>query len=767
VATTALAAVVVTAVHAEDANPQETASDTVQKREESRQLVPMFSKTLTAQELEERGIVSLDGVASAVPGISLTPSINSSNTPILYMRGQGLDNPSQITRDSPVSVYQDGFRIARSEALTFQVADLDSVKVLSGPRGAAYGRNTTGGVVNLISQSPTGKLRFKQSVDFGDRNLFRVLGSLDTPAWHELSAKVTLLASSIDGYVKNQLTTAHNYGEEKQRGGRLQLRWDGSSNFRADYFLERSDLDSTPAYDTNPYLNGQSIFFFPYYANPDGPVKTTYRPVDLQLSTSSHIAHGLTLTWQPVQTLTVKSLTGYRKLSAQAEQDYAESLGLPEATTDLYHHHQFSQELQFTGWFLDHAVSYAGGISYFREGGLHSRLLDFPSQSLFNAQVINTQVFAAARTESADAQLQWRPGFLFHKRLEMTAAVRYSKESKDAERFVTDSTFFGSSLLENGAASGAFNHISYRRFTPAFALSYGWTPDISTYATVSTGYRAGAALESAPVGEFASSTLRPESVRTYELGMKAALFNDLLRANIAVFSSRYQNIQYPIPINPVTDEVYSLQRARIAGLDLDLRAKPTKDLTLTGSVAYLRWNIDEVDVLAGSPLDPATGSGSPYAVGDNVKNLFALQYAPKYNFNVGGDYTFWHLYRGDISTHLDYVYRGKMFNDPAAGPAVPGREFDTIPGFGLLNARLTYSKETDWSHHVKVSLWGRNVLNRKYYALTRGYWDVRQGSGVSAFQTSASGITTPVGWVARLGAWAEPATYGIYASYEY
>src|SRR5215470_16491714 len=102
----------------------------------------IYPTTLSSADLESRRIISLDGLAATIPAMTLTPSINSSNTPVLYMRGTGLDNPSQITRDGAVGVYEDGFYVARPEALTFDLLDLDRVDVLRGPQGALYGRNT-------------------------------------------------------------------------------------------------------------------------------------------------------------------------------------------------------------------------------------------------------------------------------------------------------------------------------------------------------------------------------------------------------------------------------------------------------------------------------------------------------------------------------------------------------------------------------------------------------------------------------------------------
>jgi iron complex outermembrane recepter protein len=704
---------------------------------------------LSSADLEERGITSLDGIAAALPAISSTPALNSLNTLSLYIRGAGPTAPGQITLDSAVGLYQDGFYISRLQADTFDLLDLERAEVLAGPQGASYGRDTTGGVVNLISQAPTGQLRFDQTVDFSNRNGYRVLSSLDTPRWSGLSAQVTLLAGGIDGYVKNELATQHDYGADKQLAGRLQLLWEGLENLRAAYFIERSSLDSTPEYDSNPAENGEELYpGFTYYADPNRAPHSTYRPVLLPLSTSNHTAQGLTVTWNALPALTVQSFSGYRTMNANEFQDYTEFYGEPTTTTDLYQQHQFSQELRFSGDFLDRQIGYVAGVSYLKEGGTHSQDFFLP----VDGEDELNQVSAASRSESAYAQLRWQPAFL-GRRVEFTAADRYTKDNKDAGRsIIVDS----SDSLETDALS----RLSYSKSTPEFSVSYRWSATISTYAKVSTAYQAGGALETAQVGDFTSDTFRPETSTTYEIGLQSA-FNDRLQADVALFDSKRKNVQYALPVNLLAADAFELQRVTVRGASFDVHARPLSDLALSASATYLHWSIDQANAAAGTVFDPSTQSGSPYNVGENIKDVFALPYTPKYSASVAGDYTFLHLDRRDVMMHLDYVYRSEMFAEGGAGPAVPGNQFDTQPAYGLLNGRITLSQETDWSHRLKVSVWGRNLLNRRYYQPAVGV-----GAGLTSFDTSGA-APTPSGYQSRAGAWSEPLTYGVNVKYEY
>jgi outer membrane receptor protein involved in Fe transport len=201
-------------------------------------------------------------------------------------------------------------------------------------------------------------------------------------------------------------------------------------------------------------------------------------------------------------------------------------------------------------------VSRAGGghagASYFRELGTHSNDFILPLAGEDELR----QVSAHSRSQAAYAQLRWRPGFLGG-RLEATAAGRYTRDNKDAERSIT---FNSTDAVETNSLS----HLSYNRVTPEFSLAYHWSEGISTYAKVATGYQAGGALESAPANQFGANTFRPETSTTYEVGLQST-FNDYLHADVTLFDSKRRNVQYALPVNLIFDEAFEFQRVTSFG----------------------------------------------------------------------------------------------------------------------------------------------------------------------------------------------------------
>jgi outer membrane receptor for ferrienterochelin and colicin len=111
---------------------------TAQKQEENIQTVPLAITVITNNDLQRQGITTVGDVIKATPSIFFTPFPSSSNTPILYMRGMGNSNPALLTSEGAVGLYEDGFIIARPNAATFDLADVERVEVLRGPQGTLY-----------------------------------------------------------------------------------------------------------------------------------------------------------------------------------------------------------------------------------------------------------------------------------------------------------------------------------------------------------------------------------------------------------------------------------------------------------------------------------------------------------------------------------------------------------------------------------------------------------------------------------------------------
>jgi len=759
---------------------------TAQKRQEKLQDVPIAITAVTSEELQTKGITDFPAVLREMPTIYAVPFLGGSTGSLnVSMRGLGSalgGNADSIDIEGSVGLYLDGFYLARSQAMAFDLADVERVEVLRGPQGTLYGRNTTGGAINLISKKPTGEFGLKQTLDFGNRNEFRSVTAINLPKWNDLSAKVTLLRSGIDGLVKN-LGPSNDFNAQKQLSGRLQLHWEPSASFAADYFFDLGTFDETVLYRQNPGFNGL-VYTTPPGAIPSGqtytyfasgrPMTTTYRPFDVPWQDTRYTAQGLTLTWNYSDALTVKSLTGIRttRFSTPVLGDaFADSLGIIFDDRSQVQEHEFSQELQFIGDFRDKELSYVAGLFYFRQGGTNTEESVFPTVNVdFAAPGDPTQLYypdsfgvnkAKGTSQAVFGQITWRPGY-FDRRLELTLGARYTKDYRAANN-VSATTMIPVDVtnpltpapIEFPAVASppsGFSSKHFVRFNPAFIANYKWTEDLATYAKVSTGYRAGGLTGGlfSPPASFA-----PETITSYEVGLKSDWLDRRMRLNVAAFSSDYKDIQMTIPINPADitqSQVYNVGKATIRGLEVELLVSPIEDLTLGASYAYLDASFERVDVIPGSFFDPAANPQSPYVIGDNIKNEFVLPHAPTNSLDLNADYTFFHIGEGALSAFIDYRWQGRQYSVANAGPAVAGRDLVQIRSYGLLDARLTFATDLSGGGRTSVSLWGKNLTNKEY---------PQNLFGLSA---STGGGTA---FIANTVSWAALRSYGVSLAYEF
>ena len=751
---------------------------TAQRREESLQDAPIAITALSEEQLELRGITDFGAVAAATPSMSLTPYPSSTNTLILYMRGQGVADSMQITSDGSVALYQDGFYISRPQLSTFDLADIDRVEVLRGPQGTLYGRNTTGGAVNLISKRPSGELDFKQELSMGDREYFRTLSALDLPTWHGLSTKFTYLYSRKDGVVDNLNEFSRDFQEEHQRAGRVALAWDGGGAFTADYFFEIGKIESTPIYYQVPALEGT----LPGYDASGKPAEHTWTPIDLPLSSGEYNAHGLTLTWEVSDNFTIKSLTGYRELDDDIHQNYAGAFstpGLPAAATDFVTFdtldtEQFTQELQFLGSFGER-VDYLLGLYYFKEEGDHFQHIDIDVPGFGTTINKDRDIDAESESKAVFAQVTWTPAIL-DDRLELTLGGRYTEDNRKATRTtlnVTDLLFFPPvggpvtfTVAEPSpifAPGGTSIDEDFSKFNPAFTANMAWTTDVSTYLRIATGYKAGGISEAGEVGTFNSAfVFEPEEILTYELGLKSMLADDRVRLNMAVFYSEFDDMQLGFNTDPNDLSVVLLTNAgeaTVGGVEIEGQWAATDSLQFSFNYTYLDPEIDRVDAPAGSIFDPAKNSLSPYEVGDNIAERFALPYTSENSYAVSADWTFAQFDASALSAHLNYRWQDDFFASAPTGPAVPNRELYQIDAHDTLDARLMWSFDISEGRQARVSVWGTNILDDETPQHIIG-----QGA-IIPLQTTQGQV--PAGFTHSVFSWRAEPMYGVDLVFEF
>jgi iron complex outermembrane receptor protein len=698
-----------TGVHAQvGGNPVESygiqeVTVTAQKRSENLQQTPIAISALSGDDLEKRGIVNVSALVAQTPTLYIAPYASSNSVLTLYMRGQGNNDPMQITKDGSIGIYENGIYNARPQTLLFDLADIERVEVLRGPQGTLYGRNTTGGAVNILSKAPTGEFGLRQSISLGDRQQMRSVTNIDLPKIGTVSSKITFAAGHDDGYVENS-GGSNNYNSKQYQGLRAALRWQPIDTLSVDYAYTWGDIDSTPGYISTPSLSGMEIIpGVPYRA----PKYDTYRSVDLRESPTKISDHTLTVSWDVTSDLTLKSLTGVRSLDATMYMDYAEAFGFPFTVLDAVDSDQYSQEFQLIGS-VGERIDYVAGLYYFDESASHQQAGTFTFVP-GSPEPYDRNVDADAKSTAAYMQMTWTPPVM-EDRLALTAGARFTRDERDATR----------NYLYNGFAldTNTVNDKDFSRFTPSLTAAYNFSETLNGYAKVATGYRAGGSSESA--SDFTQG-FAPEKLTTYEAGLKAEWLDRRLRTNLAAFYSNYDDIQLdvsPDPDNISVTQTVNAGKATIQGIELDITAAPTDDLLLSVSYAWLDTEVKKVAV-----------EGSPVTADD-----FVIPYAPENSLSLSGDYTFLRMERSTLTAHLDYSWKDLVYNTSGAGSNVPGREFYATDAYGTLNGRLTL--DYTWAEDkepVRVALWARNLLDKEEAVYTVGLGSSNTGYTASGY----------------------------------
>ncbi len=387
---------------------------TAQKRQESLQDTPIALDVFNEGALEREGISNVGDLANNVPALTIEPFPINSTQLRIYIRGIGLID-AQLTQDPPVGVYIDGAYIARSSGLATDITDLQRIEVLRGPQGTLYGRNSTGGAVNLITKRPNpDALEFKQTVNTGNLGLFSSKTSLNLPLWQGAAAKLAYLDKTKNGHIENNGAPNQygDYGDSETLGYRLDFGWDVNEWIRVDYGYDYAEVESTnytytlvdapsdidtgdPTADAvNNIIRAEASKFYTYPGYDKRP-DSIDAVVPLLGSDTEIEGHQFSVQFDVADTLQIKYLYAKRDLfdgaaadlgtgqssdafrldnNAVLSFDFNSAQGQISNRTFQYNdrraeltQQQFSHELQFTGSAFNDRLDYIAGLYYFEE----------------------------------------------------------------------------------------------------------------------------------------------------------------------------------------------------------------------------------------------------------------------------------------------------------------------------------------------------------------------------------------------------------------
>jgi iron complex outermembrane receptor protein len=757
-----LALFVVNAAHAQTTEPNALAEIvvTAEKRESTLQETPISMTALTGAELSAQGLVSTESLAAVTPGLTIEKDVIGK----VVIRGVGTENYT-VGSDPGVAIYQDGIYIARSSVSMFDFFDTGRVEVLRGPQGTLYGRNATGGVINIASNEPTATLGGYTNVDFGNYNKRRIETAFNAPVNDMIETRFSLLYATRAGYDKNIFPGAaavpanpatgfpgvpaissaasrdvDQLDNENLLTGRAQVKFKFSDDLSL-LLLGQFDRDKSlpPA---NKYFDPTNAYWFSAF--PQNKLIPNLRTVSQDFSTlipgsgrtipsvggTNEDAISAKLKWR-VGNLDFTSLSGWRKtdFSWLDDGDGYDVFFVNYFQTD--HSTQFTQEFQLSNVDKE-KIDWIVGAYYLNEKSKTFEGIPFlyfgpnpASPYLLWDGITNTKSYSAY----AQGTYHWTD------QLRSTLGIRYNIDRKDGDLIYNPFGLAGAS-----PAAEPLNG-SWSSTTPKFGIDYDIAKDVMSYLSITKGFKSGGFNLLA-----VQSPYSPETLWAYELGLKTKSFDGRLIANFSFFYYDYTNMQVGKVVD-LSAEVANAAKSTIKGAEIELRAAPGAGFEIDGGIALLDAKYDQFITqdpgFTGNPAAPG-GLGCGAQVGaptvapadpNRTINLAGCQIprASKFQGNLGLQWST-PLAVGALHLRTDYAYRTSQFFTQFNRAEV------SQPGYGVLGARASYSAPSDrWS----VTLYGDNLVNRTYFS------DVLE-SGVAA-----AGTVVPQ---AVIGA---PRTFGI------
>ncbi|MDX9874966.1 MAG: TonB-dependent receptor [Spongiibacteraceae bacterium] len=684
---------------------------TAQFREQNLQSTPISITAMNAEMLSARGHANVIDVASAAPGVTLQPpSAGTGKSMAASIRGIG-QYDFNLALEPGVGIYIDDVYHPTLFGSVFDLLDLERVEVLRGPQGTLAGKNSIGGAIKLHSRKPTGDGDgfIEATAGSNSRRDFRAAYDFSLIP-DQLFMRVSAVSKFRDGHVDRVDYGCHtglvpaqvidhgcrigSEGGEDYHGMRAALRWLPTENLEVNFAVDLSEDDSEagasilattfdPANASTPYISPDPYTSYATYTNLDKGYSVP------ATSTASGEGYALDISYQISDQLTLRSITSYREYEAAWSMDVD---GGPISTTlqrYMLEYESTTQEFRLSGIALNDSLDYTLGTYWFRGRGIQYARADLgPVGDFLTADPADTDHLAVFLHTS------WRPVDA----LELSFGLRYTDEEKEVAYVRLDPANpsqpaappFGP--LDGTSAVTPEDRVDYRA-----SVSYNWTDNFMTFASVSTGYKGGGinprAFTPAQVVPFG-----PEELIAYEIGFKSDWFDRRARLNVSAFFNDYEDIQLTITTGyadfPLSTIPLNVGEAEIKGVELELQLEPIDGLLID---------------IAASTLDFKYTSLTDEAQASGVKYGMIREFTPEKQGTLGIQYRIPLGSFGSITPRLDVVYQGS-FHTGADNSA-----FNYNDSYTYSNAKLTYTAPSEkW----EVALSATNLTDKEYFVNT-------------------------------------------------
>lgn len=689
---------------------------TAQRREQSMLSVPIAITAVTGAALANAGVSDSSQLATVVPNLQINSAYGKTQ-PNFSLRGIGVGNEYSANQASPIGVYIDDAYIASRTSQGAQLYDLERIEVLRGPQGTLFGRNTTGGAINMITRKPdlSGSSGYVEA-SYGNYDTLHGQAALETTLVEDqLGIRIAANYDRNDPTFRNLIPGKPSPNGGTSYSGRVQLRWKPVPEL--DVLLK--------AYGSKDKLTQgalHSVGATPSGANPiTGYTRDGLGFYEVEYGyagkrrTNSYGFLGK-ISYEASDSLTLHSLTSYDGGYFLVDNDAdAQPLSLLDYTPSSKTH-QFNQELRanLSTDRLDLVLGAYYGTDTTRTNnnlGLYFFLRDLGAPPDVTGATggfsINQRYTQDRRSTAIFAQADYK----LTDQLTLTAGLRYTWDKSklrnalsyfgdyDYEPIVytvTDPANYGQPVPTQYGKDGAL--------TGRLALNYEFDSGAILYASYNRGYRGGTFNGGAYASVAQLDYIKPETVNAYEVGSKGRLFDGAISYSLAAFYYDYKNQQTNEVIN-FTGFLRNAGSATVYGGELELNGRVSPALSFNASLGLLHSKCDQL-VLG---RDVASGTVGVDLAGNE------LPFAPHVTAQAGIDWTMARIGDGDLKFLPRVSYTGHQwfspFNDRESFPGDPiGNERLHQDGYAKVDAQLLWSND-----RITAGLYVKNLFQKHYY----------------------------------------------------
>ena len=652
---------------------------TAQLREQNLQDVPVSVTAFDSEDMEDFRLFSLQDIARFTPGFTGS-SFNNSN-PIFAVRGAN-NTFSQAGASKPVGVFIDEVFIPRNSAANFDLFDLEQVAVLRGPQGTLFGRNVTGGALQITTARPSlEKPELKLKLGGGNLDYIEAAGLGSMPLSDNAAGKVSFSYKNRDGYITDRFNGL-DYNDIETLSIRGQLLFELSEELEVIASIDYTK-DDTNSRGYTLVSNSAGTDF----SDNDGDIETA--ELDLPQDFDREIWGVSLRAYWNLASGTVSSITAYRESDATEFYSLgAGAVALPTVSTQFIKNEidepkMFSQELRFVSA-RGEMFDYIFGFYYYNEDTdrvVDDLLLGISGFVTFVDRSFDVNVDTESYAFYADATVH-----LFDT-VDISFGGRYTNEDKEVTVNFTDKRNPAGGFLVSPQDD-------FDEFTTRVAINWHAAENINLFASRTEGFTAGGFNTETNSATAINLGFNPETITAYEVGAKTQWLDDSLTFNITGFIQDFEDKQEGFfNVAERFFSIFNASEASMDGVEIEAVWYPTDGLALNFSYSYLDTEYERFVIPGGADF---TGN--------------RLQTAPENTFSAGFNYRHPIKDVGNLLLNASYAWQDDYFTGASNSP-----DF-LIDSYGLVNASIGFETgDGRW----RLSLWGNN-LSDKEYVLIRG-----------------------------------------------